>query len=449
MRTKRYEKRAEPEGELLSQVEIRLIETKERERWDQLMKEAHYLHNPRMVGEQLRYVAVLPDGTWLALLGWSSAAYHLKPRDRWIGWNDLQRSRGLKLIAQNSRFLILAQRQQYPNLASKALGLNLQRLSQDWERVYGHRIVVVETFIDPERFIGTCYKATGWQTLGPTGGFRRGYKDFYTDTEHPKELWVKALEKQALDWLKAEALPPVLGVGLEEGAVRCKYKSPQLRILWECFHRELTDPRARRGKRHKLATILSIGAAATLAGEKGYEGFADFAQHLSRPQRRHLRCYQNPKTLEYDVPSEPTFRRAFKRLDQEQFYRVLGRWLGEHDPEQLTAVAVDGKTVKGSRQANGKPVHLMSAVTHDTGRLLNQLAVDEKSNEIPAFCPLLSCLPLENAIVTSDAEHLQRRSTRFLIYGKGTEYLLFLKGNQPNALAKAQQLLPGDIPPSG
>jgi hypothetical protein len=413
------------------------------------MQQAHYLHNACLVGEQLRYVATLADGTWVALLAWSSAAYHLKPRDRWIGWSERQRARGLKLIAQNSRFLILAERQRYPNLASKALALNLQRLSPDWQLAYGHGIIVVESFVDPQRFRGTCYKANGWRTLGPTGGFRRGYKDFYTDTEHPKELWVKALHKEALDWLKSESLPAALAIGLEEEAARCEYKSPQLRTLWECFHEKLTDPRARRGKRHKLATILSIGAAATLAGEKGYDGFADFARNLSRPQRRHLRCYFNPTTLEYDVPSEPTFRRAFKRVDQSEFYRALGQWLAEHDPEKLTVVAVDGKTVKGSRQANGKPVHLMSVVTHDTGRLLNQLAIDEKSNEIPAFCPLLSCLPLEEVIVTSDAEHLQKQSARFLCYEKGAEYLLFLKGNHPTALAKAQQLLPGDVPPSG
>jgi hypothetical protein len=211
----------------------------------------------------------------------------------------------------------------------------------------------------------------------------------------------------------------------------------------------LSDPRSRRGKRHKLATTLSIGAAATLAGAKGYDAMADFATGLSQPQRRHLRCYRNPRTEKYEVPSEPSIRRAFKMVDQSEFYQVLGRWLAEHDPEKLTVVAVDGKTVKGSRQANGKAVHLMSAVTHGSGRLPNQLAVEEKSNEIPAFCPLLSCLPLENVIVTGDAEQLQKKNAHFLSYGKGAEYLLFLKGNHPNALAKARQLLPGDVSPSG
>ena len=114
-----------------------------------------------------------------------------------------------------------------------------------------------------------------------------------------------------------------MGVGVEPTAPRCGYQSPQLRALWERFYGELTNPRAHRGKRHQLATILSIGAAANLAGGKSYEDFADFAKQLNRPQRRHLRCYQNPRTLDYEVPSEPTTRRAFKRVDLGQFYRVL------------------------------------------------------------------------------------------------------------------------------
>lgn len=159
---------------------------------------------------------------------------------------------------------------------------------------------------------------------------------------------------------------------------------------------------------------MTISAVATLAGEKGPKGFAKFATHLTQPQRRHLRCRPQKRTGQLDVPSEPTFRRAFHQLDRMAFHTVLADWLAEHDPEPLTAVAVDGKTVKGSRQADGRPVHLLSAVSHTTQRLLNQIPIAEKSNEIPAFRPLLEPLPLRGVVVTADAEHCQRGHAQFL-----------------------------------
>jgi len=186
-----------------------------------------------------------------------------------------------------------------------------------------------------------------------------------------------------------------------------------------------------------------------VADERGPKGFAAFAALLSQPQRRHLRCRPHLKTGELAVPSEPTFRRAFKRLDRAQFHQLLAEWMAAHDPEKLTAVAVDGKTVKGSRQPDGRPVHLMSAVAHHTQRLLHQISVAEESNEIPAFRPLLEPLPLSGTLVTADAEHCQRAHAQFLVYEKNADYLVLAKGNQPSLEALAQRQLPGGFPPSG
>jgi len=107
-----------------------------------------------MVGEQLRYVAEY-RGQWMALIGWSAGAYHLKGRDGWIGWDANQRRARLHLMANNARFCRLGPKGQYPNLASRALALNLERLSADWQAKYGHPIVVVESFVDEEWFRGT------------------------------------------------------------------------------------------------------------------------------------------------------------------------------------------------------------------------------------------------------------------------------------------------------
>lgn len=438
-----------PEASLLAQLQVRLVMPEERTAWDRLLCERHYLQNAHLVGEVLRYVVSTPADEWVALLGWSSPALHLRPRDRWINWSEAQRAARLPLVAQNSRFLVLSPRAKFPNLASRALALCTQRLPADWLAAYGHTVLVAETFVDPQRFAGTCYKAAGWQPLGPTGGYARDYRDFYVDLDAPKQLWVRPLHPQALTWLRAEHLPPPLAAQLPAVTARCRQRADQLDSLWQRFHGRLTDPRARRGQRHVLATILTIAALATLSGERGPKGFAASAALLTQPQRRHLRCRRNKRTGRFAVPSEPTFRRAFRRLDRAQFHQVLADWLADHDPEPLTAVAVDGKTIKGSRQADGRPVHLLSAVSHDSQRLLNQLPIAAKSNEIPAFRPLLAALPLQRTVVTADAEHCQRTHAQFLIYEKDADYLLLAKGNQPALEALAQAKLTGALPPSG
>src|SRR2546425_13066784 len=104
------------EQELLDGLQIELVlEPGQRERWNQLVVEGHYLHNATLVGEQLRYAASY-QGQWLALLGWSAAAWHLAAREAWLQWSEDQRRQRLPLLAQNSRFLILAERTQFPNL---------------------------------------------------------------------------------------------------------------------------------------------------------------------------------------------------------------------------------------------------------------------------------------------------------------------------------------------
>ena len=139
-----------------SELTIELIfEPQEEAEWNHLMVKHHYLKEHRMVGESLRYVAKV-NGKWIALLGWSSAAFHLGARDAWIGWTDLLRKSRRSLVACNARFVLLGAKANSINLASQILKLNLDRLSDDWQRRYGHPIALAETFVDPERFEGTC-----------------------------------------------------------------------------------------------------------------------------------------------------------------------------------------------------------------------------------------------------------------------------------------------------
>jgi Domain of unknown function (DUF4338) len=133
-----------------------------------LIEHHHYLGYEQPVGEHLKYL-VWAQHRPIAGLAWSSAPRHLGSRDRYIGWSATARRRNIRLVAYNTRFLILPWIQ-VPHLASHILGQVTNSLSRDWERIYGHPIYFAETFIDPTRFRGTCYRAANWQSLGMTTG---------------------------------------------------------------------------------------------------------------------------------------------------------------------------------------------------------------------------------------------------------------------------------------
>ncbi len=443
MKTEPWKRYAD--AEILLRVSVRLITPEEKVRWDALICEKHYLGNAHLVGRQLRYVAEL-DGQWIALVGWNIAAYHLKGREAWIGWTMEQQLARRKFVVQNSRYLLLVDRGQYPNLASRVLGLCTGRLSQDWQAAFEHPVLVVESFVDPQRFSGSCYRAAGWQLIGPTKGFRRHHRDFYQADGHPKELWVRALHSKARQWLAAEEMPPRFARH-EDPALYCPYSVKQYRSLWERMN-SLQDVRRTKGRRHGQASTLTICALGTLCGARGTRAIADFASYLNQTQLRLLRAYRNPRTREYEPPSEPTIRRMLKRVPAAEFDAMVMAWMKEHDPHPLRRLAVDGKTVKGSRRADGRPVHLVAAVSPESLRLVAQRPVDEKSNEITALRPMLADVPLGGVIVTADAMHAQQNAARFLQQEKGAEYFFSLKGNQPSIQEKAKALLDSAFPPS-
>jgi hypothetical protein len=153
--------------------------------FNSLMEQHHYLKYEQPVGEQLKYLA-WAQGRPIACLAWSSAPRHLGSRDRYIGWNAEARRRNIRFIAYNTRFLILPW-VRVPHLASHLLGRMAAVLSEDWSRMYSHPIYFAETFIDPGRFRGTCYRAANWQLLGFTTG--RGKNDQTNKPNRPiKEI---------------------------------------------------------------------------------------------------------------------------------------------------------------------------------------------------------------------------------------------------------------------
>jgi hypothetical protein len=381
------------------------------------------------------------DGQWVALLGWNVAAYHLQAREAWIGWTIEQRLKRRKFVVQNSRFLLLTDRRQWPNLASRVLALCTRRLSADWEAAFGYPVLVAESFVDPQRFSGACYRAAGWDVAGATRGFRRHHRDFYQADGHPKELWLRALHPKARTWLRRATLPG-RWARHEDPAQYCPYTEPQYRSLWERLNR-LKDVRRRKGRRHRLASTLTICALGTLCGARGTRAIADFASYLNQTQLRLLHAYLNPKTGRYEPPSEPTIRRMLKQVPAADFDAEVMAWMQAHDPRPLRRLAVDGKTVKGSRRADGRPVHLVAGVSPDSLRLVAQRPVDEKSNEITALRPMLDAVPLDGVVVTADAMQAQQDAARFLVQEKGAEYFFSLKGNQPSVQAQAARRLDG------
>jgi hypothetical protein len=175
----------------LGPLEIRQVRrTAQEGLFDRLLENHHYLGYTRPVGENLKHL-VYGRGQPVACLAWSSAPRHLGPRDRFIGWSAAQRRANLHLLAYNTRYLILPW-VRVPCLASQVLAAVARGLSADWQRLYHHPIYLLESFIEPERFRGTCYRAANWIYLGLTTG--RG-KD--APTKEPnrslKQLWVYPL----------------------------------------------------------------------------------------------------------------------------------------------------------------------------------------------------------------------------------------------------------------
>jgi len=160
--------------------------------WDYLVFHHHYLGLPKLVGEHIKHLVYL-HGRVVACLSWASAAWKVKARDQFIGWQEPTRRRNLSLVANNTRFLILPW-VKVKYLASTALSLSIRRLRADWEKVYGHPIYLAETFVDTSRFEATCYRAANWLCVGKTqGSAKKG--NAYCYHGQPKAIYLYPLHR--------------------------------------------------------------------------------------------------------------------------------------------------------------------------------------------------------------------------------------------------------------
>ena len=177
----------------LGPLEFRLVRrTPQEALFNGLIEHHHYLNYTQPVGEQLKFMVFAGDRP-VACLAWSSAARHLGPRDRFIGWSADERRRNIRFIAYQSRYLILPW-VRIPHLASHILGRMAAMVPRDWERIYGHTIYYLETFTDPTRWRGTCYLAANWIVLGWTTG-RGKAANGHRRNRSLKQVWGYPLSK--------------------------------------------------------------------------------------------------------------------------------------------------------------------------------------------------------------------------------------------------------------
>lgn len=347
-------------------MKVRPILDDEKDFWNYWMKARHPLGNPKFAGHQIKYIAE-KQGKPVALMSFSACAYRLADRDRWIGWTPEQATQRRHFVVQNSRFLILPHEgERRKNLASQTLAWCARRLSADWQERFGHPVLLLETFIDPAYHRGTSYKASGWDVVGQTKGFKRDSKEFYCSGSTPKDIWLRQLKVDAKEILCRPELPETLlefEKPLPSKQVAARLGVDGLNSLFTVL-REIPDVRRRQGLRYSMGCCLSILTCAILAGCKGLRECAEFAETLPQRQLKALRSWRNPKTRRYEAPNHSTLWRVATAVDTDLFEKALNNWFRdeEYSPE---AIALDGKTLRGTLLNEDGGSCVVSAVSHD------------------------------------------------------------------------------------
>jgi len=347
---------------IVSEIIVRLVERGEESRYQAQMATQHYLGALPKIGETLWYVATW-RGRWLAQLSLSAAALKCGVRDAWIGWDFRIQFDRLKLIANNSRFLILPEGH-YPNVGSRVLGLVARRAASDWPQRFGHPLLLLETFVDPRRFHGGVYRAANWIELGLTRGFHRIQGGYSQVPDSPKRVFVYPLRRHVAARLNH---PDRTVLGLS-GVPHMALSAAQMGSLRPYFA-DIPDPRRAQGRRHRLSVVLALAAGASLCGMQGYQAMAEWAASLGQAARRCFGCRY--KGGRYLVPSLYVIRDCLVRVEPDALDRGLEAWqAAQIAPDE--ALAMDGKTMKGAVDTTGAQTHILSLIGHASKRCAAQ-----------------------------------------------------------------------------
>ena len=427
----------------LRAVRVRVVRPDEVPRFNALLREHHYLGFRKFCGRRLRHVAVLGE-RWLALLGWHAAALHCAAREHWIGWHSLQRRQRLFLVVNNSRFLVLPEAAGTPHLASRVLGLSLRRLPGDWLARHGHPILLAESFVDPRRFAGTCYRAANWLEIGRTRGFgrTRGARGYVAHGQ-PKRVFVYPLRRNARHLLAA----PVPRPEWLPWRPRMKLTTAQMLSLRDYLER-VPDPRRRRGKRYPWPALLTLVLAARVAGATTLTEMSDFGRALDQSVLQDLGIPRRAQTGRFHAPGISTLHYALKDVDVEQLEDLLAAWTRDQAPDD-EPLALDGKVLRGSydhdRAADGTvrdedPWQQLSAVGILSGLIVGQRGFTGATEDAEGAILRQSLEPWKNTgrCVIADALHTTLETAQFIV-DSGLFYILTVKGNQPTILEQLRE----------
>ncbi len=395
-------------------------------------------------------------------------------------WDVVQRGERLERVAYNQRLCVLPAAAGVPCAASRALAAMLRRLPADHEEAFGVRLAACESFTDPSSHAGTVYQACGFTAAGRTAGYGRSRGSaHFTYHGQPKQYWIRELAPGALAALTAafDSRPLTGRAGPDFNALNVSGDGGLLNCL-----AQVADHRKPKGIRHGLAAILVVIVVARLSGADSVYACGQFA--ASMPQEALARCgiRFNSRLGRYVPPSPKTIKRAVRAVGAAAADEQMCAWLRAEAASgrlRWRHIAIDGKTVRGAKDENGKAPHLLSAYDVTTGTVLGQDAVDGKTNEISCFVPLLEAILAsprarpaagpgtddgdgassggdparahseeedeaararseeeELVIVTADAMHTQTGHVRAM-NARGVAWMVILKDNQPGMYAAA------------
>ena len=428
--------------------------------FDDLLDEHHWLGRG-LFGATVRQVAMI-DGAWVALIGWGSPAFRVGARDRFIGWSREQQRRRLRHVVNNQRFCVLPDAR-VANLASAVLSRSLRRLSGDYAESWGYPALVAETFTDPSRHDGGCYRAANFQLLGETAGWGRSNGE-YVYHGKVKSVWVRTLRRDATSLLTTSFDHPALSV--THGGARLINDLDTLDFdsdtgLLRRLRDGLPDHRSARAIRHPIESAVAVATALVLAGASSFDAIGQFATHLPQDVLQKLGCRWNERRRSFVPPSPDTIGRCLSGLDADRLDRIVGGWLADHGvvapkkrtgtapgtdievADPLVGIAVDGKWLRGSGCVEPDQVKLFSGMLHHTGAVIGQTQVgdDGSTCELNSMRPLLARLgDLDGKVVTADALHCQRDHATAIVADHRGHYLFGVKENQPALLAALEAI---------
>ena len=384
----------------------------------------HYLGAPDPRQCLLGQVAKLRERV-VGLLVWTHAARSLRGREEFVGWDARTRQKRLAYVVQNNRLLVLSEVRQ-PNLASRILGLAAQSLPTAWEQRFGIKPLLAETFVDPEKYAGTCYRAAGWIEVGETSG--RGHNDYYEEDLKPKALWLKELEPSIAPRLR-DPLQPLAGE--QPRAPGGMPVSAKVAQSIAAAMATVKDPRKRR--EFPLSAMLTGVILALACGERTVSDIFRFVQDLRSGQRRALGFRSYRPAGRTPPPGEGCWRDVLRRVSPASISHAFLTWRLQQSSVP-PILAFDGKTLDHNLAT------LVSLVDTRDGSPLAQVACPGQGHEKRLAHELVATLPpgtLDHKVVVGDALYADKKLVRQLVQEQGAIAVVQLKDNQPLAAAHA------------